>query len=289
MTTTAARTRAVPPQLLIGLVLVAIAWPLAWSGLEPASRHTFFPLWLGYILTVDGLTHLRGGTSLLARDPRRFALLFVFSIPLWWLFELANEFLDNWRYRLAVDHPPVSYMLLSSLAFSTVMPAIFVTAELWRTVFRGELRWLRLVPGRGGLLALSALGLAMFLGSLLFPDMFFPLVWIGVFLFLDPINRLLGAESLAGQVAARRWDTVLVLFAAGLTCGFFWEMWNINSMPKWVYDVPHVGFWKIFEMPILGYGGYLPFALEIYAAYHLLYTLLFRARDSYLTFDDPRR
>lgn len=36
---------------------------------------------------------------------------------------------------------------------------------------------------------------------------------------------------------------------------------------KWKYNVPYVGFLKIFEMPILGYFGYLPFALEIYAFY----------------------
>jgi hypothetical protein len=32
-------------------------------------------------------------------------------------------------------------------------------------------------------------------------------------------------------------------------------------------------------MPLLGYGGYLPFALELYALYHLLLGL-FRDRES---------
>jgi hypothetical protein len=41
-------------------------------------------------------------------------------------------------------------------------------------------------------------------------------------------------------------------------------------MPKWVYDVPFVDWFKLFEMPILGYGGYLPFALEVFAAWSLL-------------------
>ena len=95
--------------LWLGLALVAVAWPLAWFGPAPFSEHTFFPLWLGYILTVDGLTSWRGGDSLLARDPRRFALLFVFSIPLWWLFEFANRFLGNWRYLTPRDHGPVAY------------------------------------------------------------------------------------------------------------------------------------------------------------------------------------
>jgi len=59
----------------------------------------------------------------------------------------------------------------------------------------------------------------------------------------------------------------LSLLAAGLMCGFFWEFWNYWAITKWYYNVPYVGFFKIFEMPILGYLGYLPFALELYAMY----------------------
>lgn len=278
-----------PRQLFAGLVLIAVVWPLAWAGPAPYSEYTFFPLWLGYILTVDGLAFLRGGTSLLMRNERRFALLFVFSIPLWWLFEFANQFLGNWEYVQATHYGPVAYAALASIAFSTVMPAIFVTAELYRTVglFAHTRRWIRIAPSRGGLIAIAGLGIAMFAASLVFPGVAFPLVWIGLFLLLDAVNALTGAKSIAGQVADRRWDTVLVLFAAGITCGFFWEMWNFWSLPKWIYDVPHVPDAKLFEMPLPGYGGYLPFALEIYAFYHFACTLVFRRRDTYLRFDEP--
>ena len=283
------RTGRIAWQLLAGLVLLAVVWPLAWFGPAPLSEYTFFPLWLGYILTVDGLTFHRSGTSLLTRDARRFALIFAFSIPLWWLFEFANQFLRNWEYVLARDHGRVAYAGLASLAFSTVMPAIFVTAELYRTLdlFAVTRQWLRIAPSRGGLVAIAGLGLAMFVASLVFPDVAFPLVWIGVFLLLDAVNALTGGKSIAAQVAAGRWDTVLVLFAAGLTCGFFWEMWNFWSLPKWIYDVPYVSGPKLFEMPLPGYGGYLPFALEIYAFYQFLNTLLFRRRDDWLHFEEP--
>jgi len=39
-------------------------------------------------------------------------------------------------------------------------------------------------------------------------------------------------------------------------------MWNFYSLPKWKYDVPFVNRFHIFEMPLLGYAGYLPFGLE---------------------------
>ena len=49
---------------------------------------------------------------------------------------------------------------------------------------------------------------------------------------------------------------------AALLCGFFWEMWNFHSLAKWIYQVPYVQRYPIFEMPLLGYAGYLPFGLE---------------------------
>jgi hypothetical protein len=57
-----------------GLALVLAAWWLAWFGSAPYSEHTFFSLWLGCILLVDGHSAWRTGTSLLARGPRRFVL-----------------------------------------------------------------------------------------------------------------------------------------------------------------------------------------------------------------------
>jgi hypothetical protein len=280
-----------PPQIVIGVILVAVAWPLAWAGPSPYSEHTFFPLWLGYILTVDGLTARRAGTSLLMRGGWRFAMLFACSIPLWWLFEFANEFLQNWRYLPARHYDPVLYVILASLSFSTVVPAIFVTAELYRTFepLAAARRWIRIAPTRGGLIVIALLGLVMFVASLAFPNVAFPLVWIGLFLFLDVVNALTGGKCITEQVAQGRWDTVLVLFVAGLTCGVFWEMWNYWSLPKWVYDVPRVTEPKLFEMPLPGYGGYFPFALEVYAFYHLSHTLLLRRRDTYLRFDEDSR
>ena len=61
-----------------------------------------------------------------------------------------------------------------------------------------------------------------------------------------------------------------------LICGFFWELWNFYSHPKWVYQVPFVDFLHVFEMPLLGYLGYVPFSLELFALYHLVVGLFVR-------------
>ena len=41
-------------------------------------------------------------------------------------------------------------------------------------------------------------------------------------------------------------------------------------LPKWIYHVPYVGVAKVFEMPLLGYLGYFPFAMELWLLAHLL-------------------
>ena len=64
------------------------------------------------------------------------------------------------------------------------------------------------------------------------------------------------------QIAAGDWREAGSWALAALICGFFWEMWNFCSAAKWIYTVPFVQRWTVFEMPILGYAGYLPFGLE---------------------------
>jgi hypothetical protein len=285
---TSVTTKPIPTQLIIGLVLIAISWPIAWFGPTRLGEHSFFPLWLGYILTVDGLVERRTGSSLLRRSGWRFAGLFLASIPFWWIFEAVNDRLGNWEYLLPREIGSIEYQIRASIAFSTVVPALFETAELyWSTGLPRRLgRWRRFAPSRRGLVGFILAGSVMFVLPLIFPKATFPLVWLGLFFVLDPLVNLLGGHSISAQVARGRWDTVIALFLAGITCGFFWEMWNVYSMPKWVYHVPVVDRPKIFEMPLLGYGGYLPFALEVFATVQMINLVVRFLPDGYLRFTE---
>ncbi len=277
----------IPPQLALGLMLLAVAWPLAWFGNPPLSEHTFFPIWLGYVLSIDGVVLRRTGSSLLSRSRVEFVGLFVASVPLWWLFEIANHFIGNWNYIHADEANWLQTRLEASFSFSTVIPAIFVTAEFYKSTRLGRKSWKiwRIDVSQRGLLAIAFVGLALFVLSLAVPRYFFPFVWIGIFFALDPVNALLGQPSITRQVARNQWDTVVLLFAAGITCGFFWEMWNYWSAPKWVYDISYAERFHLFEMPALGYGGYFPFALEVYAIYQFLRWIVGKRNHSFLSFD----
>jgi len=255
---------------IAGLLLVCVSWVVSWSQLRPYSDFTFFPLWLGYILTVDAALQWRTGTSPIARSGWGVAWLFVLSIPLWWTFELLNRLVGNWVYHQARDDGQVVRFLLSSLAFSTVVPAVLTTAELVRSF---QLGWLRSLPAmpmtRPWLVGYHVAGLLMVLATALWPDYAFPLVWLALIFIVDPIGTAAGAGSTGRRLATGDWSIVLNLGLGTLVCGFFWEMWNVRALPKWTYDIPHVDRLKIFEMPILGYGGYVPFGLEVYAFYAL--------------------
>src|SRR3954452_14483531 len=87
-----------PPQGWVGLLLIAVCWPLNWCLPGMRTAYLFFPLWLGYVLVVDGLVLSRTGTSLWTASRREFGFFFVVSSPVWWLFELLNSRTGNWEY-----------------------------------------------------------------------------------------------------------------------------------------------------------------------------------------------
>ena len=260
------------PRGWIGLVLLAVCWPLDWTLPGTRTAGLFFPLWLGYILTVDALVQRRAGASLWSRSRADFFWLFVLSAPAWWLFEAINSRTANWEYLGVDSFTPLEYYALCTLSFSTVMPAVFETAELVRT-FRWiqGLGWTARIPDTARVNRwFFAAGLAMLALLLLGPKYFYPLVWISLVFILEPINRWLGRRHLLEWLQRGDWRPLVSLALGALICGFFWEMWNFWSWPRWIYHTPGVEFLHVFAMPLPGYGGYLPFALELFALKNLL-------------------
>jgi hypothetical protein len=257
----------------LGLLLLGVCWPLNWYLTGNRTAYLFFPLWLGYILIVDALVLHRRGTSLWTRSPRGFVLLFASSVPAWWLFEAINYRAANWEYLGSDTFTDFEYYLLCTISFSTVMPAVFETAELVRSF-----RWMerlttgpRLHPTPAVNRGMFAVGAAMLAMMLLWPKVCYPFVWTSLVFILEPLNCWLGRRHFLQDLQRGDWRLVASLALGALICGFFWEMWNYYSYPKWIYHTPGAQFLHIFEMPLLGYGGYIPFALELWALKNLLW------------------
>jgi hypothetical protein len=256
----------------IGCALAGVAWLLNW-GLPGARTHIlFFPLWLGYTLVVDGLVLRRTGSSLLTRSPRDFVRLFLLSAPVWWLFEIINWRTGNWQYLGGELFSHNEYIVFASVSFSTVIPAVFSTAELvglfgWITPTTRGPRIAGSPRLRAGVFLVGWVMLGLLLA---WPNIFYPCVWMSLVCIVDPINAWLGRRSILGSLDQGDWSAVAALGIGSLICGFFWEMWNFWSYPKWTYRIPFADCCHVFEMPLLGYLGYIPFGLELYAMVHLL-------------------
>ncbi len=266
------RHHAPPLHGAVGLGFIAVAWPLSWLQVSPLHEYAFILLWLGYVLTIDAWVVVRKGTSLLTRSPAAFGGLFVVAVPLWWSFEGINQFTQNWRYVGSEDYSTLRYVLVASWHFSVVIPAVFETAELLGScsLFDRLRRGPAIPVSRLGLAVAVFLGLFSLGAVMLWPSYAFPCAWLFFVLTLDPVNYLAGRPSVTGQLAQGDWRLLAALALAALVCGWFWEMWNFWAFPKWEYDISFVDFARVFEMPLLGYIGYLPFGLEVFAAYHFI-------------------
>ena len=268
----------------LGLGVIILFWTLNWSLPGPRTHWGFFPLWLGYCLVIDGFVVWRTGTSLLRRSPRKYVGLFLISAPVWWIFELLNIRTQNWTYIGAEIFTPFEYAFWTTLSFTTVIPAVFGSAEFFASFdFVKRLgRGPRVGTDKRTTLLFFALGLIMIALMLIWPRIFFLFIWISLYFILEPINIWLRNRSLAEWTQRGDWRPVIALWLGVLMTAFFWEMWNYFSYPKWVYDVAWGNWLHIFEMPLLGYGGYLPFALELYALYHFVAGLLGDKKSEYV-------
>ncbi|MBF6589504.1 MAG: hypothetical protein IVW57_03100 [Ktedonobacterales bacterium] len=276
-----------PRYTYLGAVLNLLAWVSSWARIGPWA-YTFFPLWLSFILVLDGLNVARTGTSLLTRSRGRFVLLFLFSVPFWWTFEVLNVPVQNWHYRLDQPYTWLGYNAISSIDFSTVLPAVLEIAELLAGFAllrpRRAPTWVGPRVRVRTALALFGVGILMVALAVAFPRYAFGLLWLCLAFLLDPINNRAGRKSILAHLLTKDYRFIAMLALAAIICGFFWEMWNYWALPGWYYTVPFVDAAPhLFEMPLPGYLGYLPFGVELFCMYQFA-LLVTRQRADALVF-----
>lgn len=244
---------------------------------EPFHSWYYCFAWWPYIIMVESVLHLRGEEATLYERPARFFTLLPLSLGVWLVFEAFNFRLGNWGY---VNLPSDQALRWGgyALSFATVIPGLFVTRRLLRAlglfqtvIVRGLERPGRLYPY---LVSAGILCLAL---PLIWPLYFFPLVWGGFVFILDPLLHQAGEDCLLADLERGDLSRIVQLAVAGLLCGLLWEMWNFWAGSKWVYSVPFVGGIKLFEMPVPGFLGFPPFALECFVMSKAFFALKKRA------------
>jgi hypothetical protein len=228
----------------------------------PFSTWYYSFAWWSYILFLQALLCRRRAPSLLFDAPRRFLRLLPLSLHIWLLFEVINFRLANWHY-LNVPAATVPRWTGYAIAFATVIPGIWTTAAALEHLCNLRVPPIRPLASAQQLYGKSRLvGAALLLLPLIFPRYFFPWIWVAFLFLLEPANHRRGAPSLFKDWEEGRLQRTAVLLTAGACCGLLWEFWNYWAGAKWFYTIPFLSWVKIFEMPLLGFLGFPPFALE---------------------------
>ena len=260
----------IPWHTYLGLVVMAAAGTGLFAGNRFAEIY-FTPLvWTGYILLVDGIVAKRKGVSALVSRRREFYIALPLSIICWYVFEGVNLLLRNWTY---VDLPEntAARWLGYAWSYATIFPGIFVTAELVESFIGNRLEGRRRIDFSARTeQVFFVTGFILFVVPLVFPSPYLcPLPWISVLLWFEGMNDRLGVGSFSAMFRRGSYGLFVSLIVSGAICGFLWEFWNFWAGTKWQYSVPYLSDVKIFEMPVLGYLGFMPFALECYLMYRL--------------------
>jgi len=263
---------------ILGLVMVVFAQLNFFFRVEPFATWYFPLIWFGYIFVLDALVYHLRKHSLITNNFYKFVGLVFVSSFFWWVFEFVNSAVGNWNYIGAAFPSVLVKNVFGLLAFSTVLPAFFETVELIRSFHLFDKVKLKksFDITKRFLYTTIGLGVASFILPILLPTIAYPLVWLSFFLILDPINYMNKQPSIIQHLKDRKLAIPLSLLLAGIIMGLLWEFWNNWAVIKWTYDIPLVGFFKVFEMPVLGYLGYLPFAFELYAMYYFVRSLFLK-------------
>jgi hypothetical protein len=267
--------------ILLGLAVMAVSETATLLRIEPFWSWNTPIAWTGFIIFADSIVYRMRGDSWIRSSPREFAALALVSIPLWLVFEWFNLYLRNWNY-VGLPENPIARNLGYAWAYATIWPAIFEGAELVAVMRAGGAGSAGRKAGESGSVSRSAPSaspappaapaLPALIGALMLASPFLAPryaqylaapVWLGFIFLLNPINGRLGAERLTR-------DRVINLGLSGFLCGALWEFWNYWSRSKWHYTVPIMENLKIFEMPLPGYFGFPPFALECFTMYVFL-------------------
>lgn len=254
----------------LGILFLILSEFFHFRKIEPFYSWFYCFAWWSYILAVDAVNYRLKGNSLLVNRTREFFLMIPWSVFIWLIFEAANLSLKNWYY-IDLPHSVIERWLGYAIAYGTVLPGLFETTELLAAfgLFKNSACGKVRVSNRM-LVFLFLLGISCLSVSILIPEICFPLIWVGFAFLLDPLNYRHGGRSLLRDIEDGNPRWIYLLPVAGLICGLLWEFWNFWALSKWVYTVPFFDRIKGFEMPLPGFLGFAPFAVEAYVMYNFI-------------------
>lgn len=248
-------------------------WILNWA---------LIPLCWGFVFFLDGLVYyISDGNSMLKNRPTELIGLGIMSISGWLIYEYLNFFIEhNWYYPadyLVSTHD--KYILYAALGSSGFMPLAFEWYQLLR-----KSRLLNSKYKHGPRIRVSKrISFLLLAGSVVGliavpfnPNNLFYFIWLAPVIIMALILEKLSIWTPFTPIKeSGDWTALLVFALTFLAQGVMLECTNYFSARHfsndqfetfnpafWKYCIPYVHVGKIFEMPVLGYSGYLLFSIH---------------------------
>ena len=244
-------------------------WFLNWA---------YVPLYWGFTFMLDGIVYKRtGGKSMFNNDPQELLAIGVASVSGWLIFEYLNFFvLEYWYYPkgdLVMDDEFCTYAIFAS---SALLPLCFE----WYSFFNSFPRFVnkykhgpKISLSKSFQVILIILAYAALFLMSFYPTYLCPVIWISPLIIITVALDLLDVWTPFTPIKKGNWTPVLFMALTYLLEGFLLEGQNYlsaghaNGIPEtnypgyWVYNVPFVNRFHVFEMPVVGFYGYLPFGI----------------------------
>jgi hypothetical protein len=249
------------------------------SGPKLLLHWAWIPVFWGYTFLMDAWLYVRsGGKSILKNSPKEMIAIGIAAMGGWMLFEYLNFFVDdNWYYPNGDSIPHEEFLLYAIVGSSGLIPVIFVIYRLLNTFpnIRNKYSHGPAIVLKNWhvnvLLAVFMTG--MFLISF-FPDQLFGLLWIAPMAILALVLDKIGLWTPFTGLKTGNWSPLLkytltyLVYGLSLECLNYFSALHPTGQPLithtpavWVYSIPYVNYGYLFEMPLLGYIGYLPFGV----------------------------
>jgi hypothetical protein len=238
-----------------------------------------FPLFWGLVLMIDGWVYVRnGGKSMVSHRPQELVGIGVSSAMGWMLFEYLNFFVDdNWYYPFGDIIDREQFLLYAIIISTGLLPLAFVFYDLFNTVPVLKRRFTegpKIVLGEGLKTVLLVLSIVSLFAAGLLPNVLFFTLWVSPAVLIGLVLDKIGVWTPLRSIGRGNWRPTLVFaltyLAAGLCleCENYFSAARANGMATfseqpafWQYNLPYVNRPHLFEMPMLGFFGYMPFGL----------------------------
>jgi hypothetical protein len=254
-------------QAIVGIA-VAATGIVGIIARQPLIAEFAYPIiWWGLLVAVDAINARLWGRSPMRSDWRRFLGVTVpLSVLFWLIYEYLNFAFPQWRYRGELTGT-ATQVAFGFVSFATVIPIMI------------EFQWLFGGPSDGwqipravdGALRQWRAACIAAGATLLFLPLLSDNFWINQSAWIGPAIALLPFAVRPPATSTTPAPVIDGKFAASATAsaligGFLWELINYWALTKWEYTI-HPEWPRLFEMPLLGYLGFVPFAFSALAVF----------------------